>query len=226
MAAVSAVVSLWDEARSCTKAFNRVHSMITAGSVRPQTFEDYTDEKRRAHSALGMYRIDVSSPSHDNARESALHCSRSLNQLSSLAVRSLDHISQRPRPMVDIDTKLSNVGSVEMLNAVGEVEVPHTCSACSRKLLSSDVVVVFEEDVVHLACFCCGRCGEEVDASRDFLVLEDNSPLCYDCSPVCHSCSRKIVTDHVGVLNKDFHEGCLKCYQCQKVFCIQHNVSD
>lgn len=94
----------------------------------------------------------------------------------------------------------------------------HVCSACKQQFDSPDLVVLFEEEAFHTECFCCGECGSVVDATQEFLVLEGGSPLCSSCSPSCHACGEKVLSRHVGVLNKDFHEACLKCSQCQKVF--------
>ena len=93
----------------------------------------------------------------------------------------------------------------------------HVCSACKQQFDSPDLVVLFEEEAFHTECFCCGECGSVVDATQEFLVLEGGSPLCSSCSPSCHACGEKVLSRHVGVLNKDFHEACLKCSQCQKV---------
>lgn len=111
-------------------------------------------------------------------------------------------------------TGASRTASVESGSSAG---VPTTCSACGKTFESTDVVVLFENDVFHVSCFRCGQCGVAVDTSQRFLVLGDGCPLCYDCSPVCHACEQKITSNHVGVLNKDFHEGCLKCFECDKV---------
>ena len=94
---------------------------------------------------------------------------------------------------------------------------PQICTACGKLFRSDDMVVLFESEGFHSACFCCGQCGNPVDPSLQFLVLDDGSPLCTPCSPVCHVCSEKICSKHVAVLNRDFHEDCLKCAQCDKV---------
>ena len=93
----------------------------------------------------------------------------------------------------------------------------NTCCGCGNSLENSDMVVEFDEDMYHLKCFVCGQCKSQVNPSTNFLVLDDGSPLCADCSPICHACQEKVLCGHVNVLNKDFHEGCLKCSVCNKV---------
>lgn len=91
------------------------------------------------------------------------------------------------------------------------------CRSCGNCLEYSDMVVIFDSDAYHLQCFNCSQCSQPVDPAHEFLVLEDGSPLCQGCSPECHACGKKIVSCHVNVLNKDFHEECLKCFVCKKV---------
>lgn len=101
------------------------------------------------------------------------------------------------------------------------------CRVCGNCLEYSDMVVIFEKDTYHVQCFKCGQCGKLVDPANEFLVLEDGSPLCQGCSPACHACGEKIVSCHVNVLNKDFHEECLKCSVCKKVStpCKKYSLS-
>lgn len=112
----------------------------------------------------------------------------------------------------------SRNGSVEMVTSNSVVSCSsQLCCRCRHCLEYSDMVVVFDEDTYHLGCFRCGQCKEQVDPALNFLVLEDGSPLCAGCSPLCHGCRERIVSGHISVLNKDFHEGCLKCSVCKKV---------
>ena len=92
-----------------------------------------------------------------------------------------------------------------------------SCHGCGLSFEASDKVVVFESDPYHTQCFACGECGEQVDPTLNFLVLDNGAPLCKACSPACYSCGEKIVYGHLNVLNKDFHEECLTCSKCSKV---------
>lgn len=112
----------------------------------------------------------------------------------------------------------SLAGSVETVTTTQQLTSSvQSCHSCGNCLEYSDMVVVFDTETYHMRCFNCGQCDQPVDPSVDFLVLDDGSPLCSKCSPVCHCCEDKIVSGHVNVLNKDFHEGCLKCSVCKKV---------
>ncbi len=91
------------------------------------------------------------------------------------------------------------------------------CSSCMLLFTSSHLVVSFEGALYHISCFVCAECGQVVDPTSQFLLLENGGPLCPLCSPSCQICRRTITSGHVGVLNKDFHEECLKCCHCQKV---------
>ena len=181
--------------------------MSTAGRIRPRTLEEYTDEKRRAQSDLGLY--DRTSDATAGSASNPLHCSNPVT-FSALKNRASGNAAVLGDP-----EKLEH--NTEWMSRLREIDVPQMCYMCKKRVLLSEMVVIFEGEVIHLECFCCGKCGEVVDAVQDFLVLDDNSPLCFKCSPVCHACSNKIVAEHVGVLNKDFHESCLNCYKCHKV---------
>lgn len=111
----------------------------------------------------------------------------------------------------------------ELLNATSDAP-PQTCAVCGKSFKPDDVVVMFESQGFHTGCFCCGQCGGAVDPGKPFLVLEEGSPLCRQCSPLCNACGEKICTNHVAVLNRDFHEECLKCAQCNKVGYIESLV--
>ena len=125
----------------------------------------------------------------------------------------------------DLEGSHSRDGSVEMVTAQSTVTTTavQSCRSCGHTLELSDMVVVFDADTYHIKCFRCGQCGTEVDPTANFLVLEDGSPLCSECSPVCHTCGERILSGHISVLNKDFHEGCLRCSVCRKVRCTVCN---
>lgn len=193
----------WEEAGSSASAFTGLRSMSTAGHIRPRTLEEYTAERRRAQSDLGLY--DRTSNATAGSASNPLHSSR-------VTFPTLqNHTSDNTTILRDPEKLQQN------MEWMSELDVPQMCSICKKRVFSSEMVVIFEGEVIHLQCFCCGKCGEVVDVVQDFLLQEDNSPLCLKCSPVCHACTNKIVTEHVGVLNKDFHEPCLKCYKCHKV---------
>ena len=109
---------------------------------------------------------------------------------------------------------LSEVDSQDMdMGIIGDP----ACASCRCMFDSSHMVVSFEGELYHMSCFVCAECGQTVNPSSQFLVLENGGPLCSQCSPVCQVCGERITGGHVGVLNKDFHEDCIKCFHCQKV---------
>ena len=146
------------------------------------------------------------------------------DEKENLLVHTLD-TEQNEKNCEDTEDGHSGNGSVETIIARSLTmesngcsdELSQSCQGCGLNLVTSDMVVVFDEDPYHMKCFICGQCGKEVNPTLNFLALEDGSPLCMECSPVCHSCGERIVSGHINVLNKDFHEGCLKCSVCKKV---------
>ena len=147
------------------------------------------------------------------------------NNVVALQPSQLDQDSKN-EPLDDITISRSNsrshsrTGSIEMGPASSTLDpstMPLLCLACSQQFEPSDLVVLFEGNAYHNGCFACGVCGKTMDPTCQFLVQDDGSPLCYQCSPSCHVCKEKIIHSHVWVLNKDFHENCLKCHVCQKV---------
>ncbi len=183
---------------STASSFTRVRCMTTSCCMTPQVF--------------GSLKKSYTVPSRLNghSREPHLISLGELEEELQLTHAGYGELG----PVCESKVNPSRSASVESGGSAG---VPQTCCACGKAFDSADVVVMFESSVFHVACFCCGQCGAEVDANQRFLVLGDGCPLCYDCSPACHACGEKITGSHIGVLNKDFHEGCLKCFQCDKV---------
>lgn len=114
-------------------------------------------------------------------------------------------------------SRKSSVDKTRTRSTVHSFCSSQSCQGCGMCFEASDKVVVFESDPYHMQCFACGNCGLQVDPTLNFLVLDTGNPLCKVCSPTCHSCGEKIVSGHLNVLNKDFHEECLKCFICKKV---------
>ena len=114
----------------------------------------------------------------------------------------------------------SRTNSMDMVTARSTLQSfssSQSCQGCGLFFEIADKVVIFETDPYHMQCFSCGNCRLPVDPTLNFLVLENGNPLCKVCSPTCHSCGEKIVYGHLNVLNKDFHDECLKCCICKKV---------
>ena len=184
----------WHDERS-PSSFTRIRCMSSAAYVEPQLFSIL----RKAASSTGSSANLLEKVS--NVRESG--------------GRSED-LSGSEGSLTSSGSATLSVESAEVVRHEGFC-VPQTCSACGRMFKATDMVVLFDSEVLHTSCFSCGRCGSRVDPIKRFLILDDGSPLCLNCSPVCHMCGEQITCNHVGVLNKDFHESCLKCCQCHRV---------
>lgn len=126
-------------------------------------------------------------------------------------VYTLEHTGQKLSAVDEPDTAVcGNPGNIQDNRE-------YYCTVCQQLFEPSDLVISFDNGTYHTLCFCCGKCGCMVDSSTQFLLLDNGEPLCHDCSPMCHVCSKRIINGHVGVLNKDFHEECIKCFHCDKV---------
>jgi len=187
--------NFWHEGPS-TDSFTRVRCMCTAGHFSPKPFATLERPPivRYGDAAL-----------HGEAAKSGL-LTLNREREHSGSVSSLE--DDEPSLQLSLDKE-------EILSADGPP--PQTCTVCGKLFRPDDMVLLFDSEGFHSVCFCCGQCGDPVDPSQQFLVLDDGSPLCTLCSPVCHVCSEKICSRHVAVLNRDFHEDCLKCGQCNKV---------
>lgn len=198
----------WHE-EGMPSSFTRIRCMSTGGYVDPQPFSTL----RKAASSTGT--ITRLLEEVRNVRGG-----RSWNYDRRVCSGVEDE--KRTEDLSGIEGSPSN-GSAPLTAESEEVVspegycVPQTCSACGKVFEATDMVVLFDSEVLHTSCFSCGRCGAQVDPAKQFLILDDGLPLCFNCSPVCHVCGEQITSNHAGVLNKDFHESCLKCCQCHRV---------
>ena len=192
--------------------FTRIRCMSTAGYVESQPFSTLRKVASNPGTIVNLFE-EVG-----NVRKSG---GRSWN-----GGTLCSGVTDRNRTKEDLsgsEGSLSTSGSATLsAESAEEVRleglcVPQTCSACGKVFEETDMVVLFDSEVLHTSCFSCGRCGTRVDPTKQFLILDDGSPLCFNCSPVCHMCGGQISSNHAWVLNKDFHESCLKCYQCHTV---------
>ena len=219
--------SVPDTGTACKKLFRFKKSSLPFGS--PVLIERKSLQERRK---VDLSQSDYSSTSSSSTSNSDQNLSvLERDNGGRLLVCTLDTEQNERNREGDHDSvgrSHSRNGSVEMVTAKSIVNrTPSTtsstssttqvCCGCGHCLEYSDMVVVFDSDTYHISCFNCGQCKRQVDPAMNFLVLEDGSPLCEECSPVCHSCRERIISGHINVLNKDFHEGCLKCSVCSKV---------
>ena len=95
---------------------------------------------------------------------------------------------------------------------------PNLCTGCQLSIThNDDLVVQLHEQLYHVYCFQCIQCDNKIDPKVDYILIEGGNPLCGTCIPECRACGETIVSNHVNVINKDFHEQCLLCTICRKV---------
>jgi len=95
---------------------------------------------------------------------------------------------------------------------------PDLCTSCKLSINNNDdLIIQLHEELYHLCCFQCVQCGNKINPKVDYILIEDGKPLCGTCIPECRACGETIVSNHVHVINKDFHEKCLLCTYCRKV---------
>lgn len=95
---------------------------------------------------------------------------------------------------------------------------PDLCTGCNLSIThNDDLIVQLHEELYHVYCFQCIQCGNKIDPKVDYILIEDGKPLCGSCIPECHACGETILSKHVHVIDKDFHEQCLLCTFCRKV---------
>ena len=95
---------------------------------------------------------------------------------------------------------------------------PELCSSCKLSITNNDeLVVLLNGKLYHACCFRCVQCDNRIDTRIDYLLLESGKPLCNTCVPECYACGEIILTEHVRVVDKDFHEKCLSCTYCKMV---------
>lgn len=95
---------------------------------------------------------------------------------------------------------------------------PDLCTNCKLSITNTDdLVVQLHEELYHVYCFQCVQCGSKIDPKVDYLLIEDGKPLCGSCIPECRACGETILSNHVHVVDKDYHEKCLLCTFCRKV---------
>ena len=99
---------------------------------------------------------------------------------------------------------------------------PDLCTSCKLSITNNDdLVVQLHEELYHVYCFQCIQCGNRIDPKVDYILIENGKPLCSACIPECRACGETIVSNHVHVINKDFHEQCLLCTICRKVIRVK-----
>ena len=67
----------------------------------------------------------------------------------------------------------------------------------------------------HVDCFKCAKCGNQVTADTNLLLLSDGSPICADCSYSCNVCKQPILDEAIMTGDDSYHAHCFKCKVCK-----------
>lgn len=66
----------------------------------------------------------------------------------------------------------------------------------------------------HVDCFKCAKCGDQVNADTNLLLLSDGSPICANCSYSCNVCNLPILDEAIMTGDDSYHAHCFKCKVC------------
>ncbi|KAL5528670.1 RGA2 [Sanghuangporus sanghuang] len=96
------------------------------------------------------------------------------------------------------------------------LEDDRLCAGCSKSVSSDTggVVVAFGNSLWHVDCFKCAKCGNQVNADTNLLLLSDGSPVCANCYN-CKVCKLPILDEAVMTGDDSFHAECFTCRSCK-----------
>ena len=77
-------------------------------------------------------------------------------------------------------------------------------------------MAVTRQSFFHIDCFRCAKCGNQVTADTNLLLLSDGSPVCADCSYSCNVCGQPILDEAIMTGNESYHAHCFNCKVCKK----------
>ncbi|RPD57622.1 RhoGAP-domain-containing protein [Lentinus tigrinus ALCF2SS1-7] len=91
------------------------------------------------------------------------------------------------------------------------------CPGCKRSVVDENggVVVAFGQSFFHVDCFRCAKCGNQVTADTNLLLLSDGSPICANCSYSCNVCKQPILDEAIMTGDDSYHAHCFKCKVCK-----------
>ncbi|EPQ56987.1 RhoGAP-domain-containing protein [Gloeophyllum trabeum ATCC 11539] len=93
------------------------------------------------------------------------------------------------------------------------------CPGCHKSVVndSGGVVVAFGQSFFHVQCFKCAKCGNQVNADTNLLLLSDGSPICSNCSYNCNVCHLPILDEAIMTGDDAYHAHCFKCRICKNL---------
>ncbi|KAI0675177.1 RhoGAP-domain-containing protein [Trametes maxima] len=74
---------------------------------------------------------------------------------------------------------------------------------------------VSSQSFFHLDCFKCAKCGNQVTADTNLLLLSDGSPICANCTYSCNVCKQPILDEAIMTGDDSYHAHCFKCRVCK-----------
>ncbi|KAH9839288.1 RhoGAP-domain-containing protein [Rhodofomes roseus] len=91
------------------------------------------------------------------------------------------------------------------------------CPGCKKSVIDENggVVVAFGQSFFHVDCFKCAKCGNQVTADTNLLLLSDGSPICANCSYSCNVCRLPILDEAIMTGDDSYHAHCFKCKVCK-----------
>ncbi|KAH9948675.1 hypothetical protein B0H21DRAFT_777741 [Amylocystis lapponica] len=91
------------------------------------------------------------------------------------------------------------------------------CPGCKKSVVNENggVVVAFGQSFFHVDCFRCAKCGNQVTADTNLLLLSDGSPICANCSYSCNVCHLPILDEAIMTGDDSYHAHCFKCKVCK-----------
>ncbi|RDB16810.1 putative Rho-type GTPase-activating protein 3 [Hypsizygus marmoreus] len=91
------------------------------------------------------------------------------------------------------------------------------CPGCKKSAVSEQggLVVAFGQSFFHVDCFKCAKCGDQVTADTNLLLLSDGSPICANCSYNCNVCHLPILDEAIMTGDDSYHAHCFKCKVCK-----------
>ena len=76
-------------------------------------------------------------------------------------------------------------------------------------------MTISSQSFFHVDCFKCAKCGDQVTADTNLLLLSDGSPICANCSYSCNICNLPILDEAIMTGDDSYHAHCFKCKVCK-----------
>jgi LIM domain-containing protein 2 len=99
-----------------------------------------------------------------------------------------------------------------------EVEKLPKCSKCARPATGDFFMA--DNKPIHGECFMCDQCGQKISMEDGYFKSASDKPICKNCNLAnngvkCGKCKTVIEKDGYTFANRDYHEHCFTCVNCQ-----------